>query len=133
MKSHYNLFFNKKLKSNIIGLILALLFTCFPLQAQLGGGGVDKPAFDYSNFKPITPKVFVKQYFNKLNKEYKIDPTTLERGYRIEIVPAKRKGYRPSVRTNQLYAQLVKDAALEWAKKNNYKVFRHNEIGRAHV
>ncbi len=108
-------------------IILILLLFISPVKAQISGYlGNEKPVYDYSGFKPISPKLFVKQNFNKLKKEYQIDPPTLDRGYRIEIVPAKRKGFRPSVRTNQLYAQLVEDAALEWAKQNNYKVYRES-------
>ena len=121
-----NNFYNESLLK-ISTFVVILLFINIPLKAQISGYiGNDKPVYDFSDFKPITPQKFVKQNFKKLQEQYKIDPSILDRGYRIEVIPAKRKGFRPSVRTNQLFAQLVEDAALEWAKQNNYKVYREN-------
>ena len=94
-------------------------------EAQISGE-IGVRQFDYSDFKPITPEAFVKKHFDFLKQEYKKDPTILLKGYKIEVIPASNPRYRPTVRTNQVYNELVKSTVLEWARKKGFRVFLDN-------
>ena len=120
MMKKVNLIFRKS-------LFLILIFISFFAKAQLGGGGFaeDRP-YDLTDFKPLTPETFIVDNFSFLKQEYDINPSTLINGYRIEVIPSKRQGFRPSVSNHQIYSNLVKSAVLEWAIQNNYTVYLVN-------
>lgn len=107
-------------------LILILFLSSLLVKAQLGGGGFtnDTP-YDLTDFKPLTAEAFISDNFSLLKQEYDIDPSTLIKGYRIEVIPAKQ-GFRPSVSNHQIYSTLVNSAVLEWAIENNYTVYLDN-------
>ncbi len=109
-------------------LILTLLITLpFSVRAQISGYlGDETPKYDFSDFKPLTAQKFLETNFDFIKTEYLKSPETLIKGYRIEIIPSKRQGFRPSVSTHQIYGQLVDKAVLEWAQKNNYTVYLDN-------
>lgn len=105
--------------------IIFIIFFITPANAQLGGNGLDKNTpYDQSDFKFLTAEKFLETNFNLIKKAYIKFPHILEKGYLIEVIANKRQGFRPSVRTNQLYAQLLESAVLEWAILNDYKVYR---------
>ncbi len=105
-------------------LLLIMLFAK-STEAQISGE-IGVRQFDYSDFKPITPEDFVKKHFDFLKREYKKDPSILMKGYKIEVVPASNPRYHPTVRTNQIYNELVTSTVLEWAKNNGFRVFLDN-------
>lgn len=104
--------------------MLIFIFISFLAKAQLGGGGFSEESpYDLSDFKPLSSEAFVADNFTFLKQEYDIDPSTLTKGYRIEVIPSKHQGYRPSVSKHQIYSNLVENAILQWAIQNNYTVY----------
>lgn len=93
-------------KTNLISgkiLILVLLLSNFQVSVQLGGGGFTaEMPYDLTDFKPITAEVYIADNFSLLKQEYEVDPSTLIKGYRIEVIPEKRQGFRPSVSNHQI-------------------------------
>ena len=106
-----------------VAFILFIASGCIVADAQIAGGmGVDVP-FDYSDFQQLSPEAFVEEYFDMLEREYQADPSILTEGYRIEVVPSSNPQYTPSVRTHQIYSELIRSAVLAWGQKQGYSVY----------
>jgi len=112
----------------VVAFVTLIGSSCVVADAQLAGGmGVDMP-FDYSDFQQLSPKAFVEKHFEMLNREYQADPSILTQGYRIEVVPPSHPGNNPSVRTHQIYGELIRNAVLAWAQKQGYSVYNRYTI-----
>lgn len=113
--------------AKLLILIILIAFWVIPVKAQLSGGSFDdvRP-YDFSDFIPLTPKKFIETNFGIIKREYDKFPSTLVNGYRIEIIPNKRQGFRPSVSTHLIYNSLVDNAILDWAHQNKYDVSLNN-------
>jgi len=122
---YLKLYFTQNAK--LLTLIILIAFWVIPVKSQLSGGGFDDVSpYDFSDFKPLTPEKFIETNFGIIKREYDKFPSTLVNGYRIEIIPNKRQGFRPSVSTHLIYNALVDNAILDWAHLNNYDVSLNN-------
>ncbi|AMC11515.1 hypothetical protein Lupro_09655 [Lutibacter profundi] len=108
-------------------IFLISISLSFSVKAQIGGSfTAETPTYDFTDFKPLTAAKFIENEFVFLKREYDKYPSTLEKGYRIEVIPSKRQGFRPSVSNHQIYRHLIDNAVLEWAHQNNYTVYLDN-------
>jgi hypothetical protein len=113
--------------TRLLTLLVIITFWIIPVKAQIGGGfSTEIQTYDFTDFKPLSPEKFVETNFDKLKREYDKFPSTLVNGYRIEIIPNKRQGFRPSVSTHLIYNSLIDNAILDWAHQNKYAVLLNN-------